>query len=177
MTPAKLITHCTQGSHRRKQNNKDNKIIARLEEGTDLWIQSAYSRQLCPHRGWSNRLNWDCFLFYLRGSESGHNTVPRTPDEGKALQNALSTVRTEASPSFRVTQGCSLWVPLGQALLGQIQLSNCWSTRIQNIRGCEVRTNRKIKSSSQMAEPLIAESSCQQFIISTLECFLGESQG
>lgn len=65
------------------------------------------------------------FLFYLRGSKNGHNTVPRTPDEGKSLQNAQPIVRTEAYPSFRVTQGCPLWVPLGQALLGQIQLSNC----------------------------------------------------
>jgi len=76
-------------------------------------------------QGLERQIKLGLLFIHLRGSENVHNTVPRTPDEGKALQNAQSTVRTEAPPSFRVTQGRPLWVPLGQALLGQIQLSNC----------------------------------------------------
>lgn len=76
-------------------------------------------------QGLEQQIKLGLFLFYLCGFENGHNTVPRTPGEGKSLQNAQLTVRTEAYQSFRVTQGCPIRVPLRQALLGQIQLSNC----------------------------------------------------
>lgn len=98
VTPAKLITHCTQGSHRRIQNNKDNKIIARLERRDQLVNRAAHPHQLCPRRGWSSRLNQGLFSIPLFESENSHNTVPSTPSEGKSLQET-QLVRTKALPS------------------------------------------------------------------------------